>query len=78
MQAVSFVNVPDVGEWDHPGVALSIEEFREVLTVLSPINRRRFIFAVTTMIRRVIFVSHSREGLIVREMLTRLMNTSQR
>jgi len=52
MQAVSFLNVPDVGEWDHPGVALTVEEFREVLAVLSPINRRRFIFGVTTMIRR--------------------------
>lgn len=52
MQAVSFLNVPDVGEWDHPGVALSIDEFGEVLAVLSPINRRRFIFGVTTMIRR--------------------------
>ena len=52
MQTVTFLHVPDVGEWDHPGVALSIDEFGEVLKVLSPINRRRFIFGVTTMIRR--------------------------
>ena len=52
MQTVAFLHVPDVGEWDHPGVALSIDEFREVLKILSSINRRRFIFAVTTMLRR--------------------------
>lgn len=52
MQTVAFLHVPDVGEWDHPGVALSIEEFREVVKILSPINRRRFIFGVTTMLRR--------------------------
>lgn len=52
MRTLAFVSVPDVGEWDHPGVALSIDEFREVLSVLTPINRRRFIFGVTTMIRR--------------------------
>ncbi|HJQ36223.1 MAG TPA: tyrosine-type recombinase/integrase [Thermoanaerobaculia bacterium] len=33
-------------------MALSVDEFREVLNVLSPINRRRFIFGVTTMLRR--------------------------
>lgn len=52
MQNVAFLQVPDVGEWDHPGVALSVDEFAEVLRVISPINRRRFIFGVTTMIRR--------------------------
>jgi integrase len=52
MRMISFVSVPDVGEWDSPGVALSLDEFREVLRVISPMNRRRFIFAVTTMIRR--------------------------
>jgi integrase len=60
MRTVSFVTVPDVGEWDHPGVALSIDEFREALTVLSPINRRRFIFGVTTMVRRTPLLSLNR------------------
>jgi integrase len=52
MTTVSFLTVPDVGEWDHPGVALSIDEFREALAAVSPVNRRRFIFGVTTMLRR--------------------------
>ena len=52
MRSIGFLAVPDVGEWDHPGVALSVDEFREALTAVSPINRRRFIFGVTTMIRR--------------------------
>jgi integrase len=52
MMTVAFLNVPDVGEWDHPGVALSIDEFKEALAAVSVINRRRFIFGVTTMLRR--------------------------
>ncbi|MCU1230434.1 MAG: phage integrase family protein, partial [Acidobacteria bacterium] len=52
MTTIAFLNVPDVGEWDLPGVALSVDEFREALTAVSPVNRRRFIFGVTTMIRR--------------------------
>lgn len=41
MRRVSFTSVPYVGEWDHPGVAPSIDELREVLQVVSPMNRRR-------------------------------------
>lgn len=52
MTMIGLVSVPDVGEWDSPGVALSVDEFREALHVVSPLDRRRFIFAVTTMIRR--------------------------
>jgi len=44
MRVVCLTTIPDVGEWDHRGVALSIEEFREVLRVLTPVNRRRMIF----------------------------------
>jgi len=52
MTTVALLKVPDVGEWDPPGVALSVDEFREALGTLSPLNRRRFIFGVTTMLRR--------------------------
>jgi integrase len=52
MTTVALLMVPEVGEWDQPGVALSVDEFREALRAVSPVNRRRFIFGVTTMIRR--------------------------
>ncbi len=52
MRGVRFLKVPDVGEWDSDGVALSRAEFRAVLGVVSDINRRRMIFGLTTMLRR--------------------------
>jgi integrase len=52
MRALALATIPDVGEWEHPGVALSIDEFHEALRVVTPLNRRRLIFGVTTMIRR--------------------------
>jgi integrase len=52
MRGVRFVKVPDVGVWESDGVALTKDEFRAVLRVLSDKNRRRMIFGVTTMLRR--------------------------
>ncbi len=52
MRGVRFVKVPDVGTWESDGVALTKDEFRAVLRVLSDKNRRRMIFGVTTMLRR--------------------------
>jgi integrase len=52
MQGVQLDTVPDVGEWESDGVALTKDEFKAVLRVLSETNRRRMIFGVTTMLRR--------------------------
>ena len=52
MRGVRLEDLPPVAEWESDMVALSREEFRAALAVLSPINRRRMIFGVTTMLRR--------------------------
>jgi integrase len=52
MRGIRFLKVPAVGEWTSDGVALSRAEFARVLPVLSPINRRRMIFGICTMLRR--------------------------
>src|ERR1044071_7886049 len=44
--------VPDVGDWESDGVALTRTEFRKVLAVVSPMDRRRMIVGVATMLRR--------------------------
>ncbi len=52
MRGVRLEDLPNVEPWESDMVALSHEEFRDVLKVLNPINRRRMIFGVTTMLRR--------------------------
>jgi integrase len=52
MRGVRFEDLPKVEDWQSDMVALSRKEFSAVLNVLSPMNRRRMIFGVTTMLRR--------------------------
>jgi integrase len=52
MRGVRLEDLPNVGDWESDMVALTHDEFRAALAVLSPINRRRMIFVVTTMLRR--------------------------
>jgi hypothetical protein len=52
MTRLRLHKVPDVGDWDSDGVALTREESKKVLAVVSPVDRRRMIVGVATMLRR--------------------------
>jgi integrase len=52
MSGVKLLDLPEVGDEQRDGVALTTDEFRAVLEVASPIWRRRLITAATTLIRR--------------------------
>jgi len=52
MAGVRLLSIPAVGDEQREGIALTVDEFRELLAAVSPINRRRLIFASTTLLRR--------------------------
>ena len=52
MTRIRLHKVPDVGDWESDGIALTREEFKKVLAVVSPVDRRRMIVGVATMLRR--------------------------
>ena len=53
VESVRLAALPEIDEDDkREGVALTLQEFGAVLEVLAPINRRRFITAATTLLRR--------------------------
>jgi integrase len=61
MSRLRLHKVPKVDDWESDGVALTREEFKKVLAVVSPIDRRRMIVGVTTMLRRKPLFSFQRE-----------------
>ena len=52
MRAMKLASVPDVGSWDSPGVALSVDEFASLLEVASDRDRGLLVTGVTTLLRR--------------------------
>jgi len=52
MTRLRLHKVPDVGDWESDGVALTRAEFKKVLAAVSPMDRRRMIVGVATMLRR--------------------------
>ena len=52
MRAMKLASVPDVGSWDSPGVALSVDEVGSLLEVADERDRSLIAVGVTTMLRR--------------------------
>ena len=61
MARMRLHKVPDVGDWESDGVALTRDEFKKVLAVVNAIDRRRMIFGLVTMVRRTPLMSMKRE-----------------
>jgi len=61
MARIRLHKVPDVGDWESDGVALTRAEFKKVLAVVSPMDRRRMILGVATMLRRTPLFSFKNE-----------------
>lgn len=52
VRTVRLLRIPDVGDWDDPGVALTQDEFGALLDVADDRARSLLVVAVTTMLRR--------------------------
>ena len=63
MTRLRLHKVPDVGDWESDGVALTRAEFKKVLAVVAPMDRRRMIVGVATMLRRTPLFGFKKEWL---------------
>ncbi|MEA2162198.1 MAG: hypothetical protein QOK37_325 [Thermoanaerobaculia bacterium] len=63
MARIRLHKVPDVGDWESDGVALTRAEFKKVLNVVSSMDQRRMIVGVATMLRRTPLFGFKKEWL---------------